>query len=233
MSNEPDLGYPCRLYLISPPSIELDAFERELAQALEGGDVGAFQLRLKDVSDAEIYEAARRLLPVCRRHNVAFILNDRPDIVGEVGADGVHLGQDDLLQWPLDKARAQIGPDGVIGVSCHDSSHLAMSAGERGADYVAFGAFHPTQSKSPEALAKYGTPTIEMLGWWYDYTVLPCVAIGGMTPTNCAPIVTAGADFIAAITAIWQPPKGPKAAVADFNKAIKQALKARKSAEAA
>lgn len=233
MPTESELGYPCRLYLISPPAITLDTFERDLAHALQGGDVGAFQLRLKESADAEIFAAARKLIPLCRAQDVAFILNDRPDIAAEVGADGVHLGQDDLAKWPIDSVRKLLPPDIVVGVSCHDSSHLAMNAGEQGADYVAFGAFHPTTSKSAEALAKYGTPTLDMLKWWYEYTVIPCVAIGGMTPQNCGPMVTAGADFIAAITAIWNHPKSPKHAVADFNKAIKAASKLRKPAEAA
>jgi len=227
MQNEQDLGHPCRLYLISPPLIDLPAFESSLKEALSGGDVGAFQLRLKETSDAEIIEAARALLPICREHNVAFILNDRPDIAVEVGADGVHLGQDDLAVWPLVKARETMGTDAVIGVSCHDSSHLAMDAGEMGADYVAFGAFFPTTSKSPEKLAKYGTPTAEMLEWWYPYTVLPCVAIGGMTPRNCAEVVAAGADFVAAITAVWDHTGGPKQAVENFNDAIRKAIKDR------
>ena len=122
-------------------------------------------------------------------------------------------------------ARALLGDQKVIGVSCHDSSHLAMEAGENGADYVAFGAFFPTKSKSPEKLAKYGTPKPEIIEWWSTYTTVPCVAIGGMTPQNCAPFVAAGADFIAAITAIWEHPKGAAAAVKEFNKAIKAALK--------
>jgi thiamine-phosphate pyrophosphorylase len=121
----------------------------------------------------------------------------------------------------------------VIGVSCHDSSHLAMEAGDDGADYVAFGAFYATNSKEPEKLAKYGTPETDMLKWWYTYTVIPCVAIGGMRPDNCAPQVIAGADFIAAIQAVWDNPKGPKAAVQAFNREIAQALKSRPQPELA
>lgn len=214
--------YPCRLYLISPPRVIISDFKEKLAQALQAGDVGAFQLRLKDADDKTVIATARELIPICHQHQVAFILNDRPDLALEVGADGVHLGQED---GSLAKARELLGPDAVIGVSCHDSSHLAMQAGEEGADYVAFGAFFPTQSKSPEALAKYGTPTIEMLEWWSAYTVLPSVAIGGLTPQNCVPMIEAGADFIAAITAIWQHPKSPAHAVQEFNTAIKQTLK--------
>lgn len=231
MTSSPD--HPCRLYIISPPQFELSAFEGQLREAISGGDVGSFQLRMKDADDQDIKAAATHLLPICREHGVAFIINDRPDIAMEVGADGAHLGQDDLNFWPIDKTRQIMGPDFVIGISCHDSSHMAMQAGEDGADYVAFGAFYPTKSKSAEKLAQYGTPEPDMLEWWYHYTVLPCVAIGGMTPENCGPLVSAGADFIAAITAIWEHPQGPAKAVSEFNAAIKEGIKKRKALEAA
>lgn len=210
----------CRLYLISPPQIEPAAFAETLKLAFDGGDVGAFQLRLKNVSDEEILRAAEVLIPICRERGVAFIFNDSPELAKKSGADGVHLGQDD---GSVKAARKIIGADAIIGVSCHDSKHLAMEAGEDGADYVAFGAFYPTTSKSPEALAKYGTPTPEILNWWQTYMVLPCVAIGGINPLNCLPLVRAGADFIAVITAVWNHPESPKKAVEEFNKAIKDA----------
>jgi thiamine-phosphate pyrophosphorylase len=210
----------CRLYLISPPAFELSHFSGQLKNALAGGDIGAFQLRLKNAGDAEILRAAEELIPICREHEVAFIMNDRPDLAKKCGADGVHLGQDD---GDVASARKLLGDDMVIGVSCHDSRHLAMEAGEQGADYVAFGAFYPTTSKSPEALAKYGTPAPDILNWWQTYMVLPCVAIGGINPLNCLPLVRAGADFIAAITAVWNHPESPKKAVEEFNKAIKDA----------
>lgn len=232
-SSDTELGHPCRLYLISPPHFELNAFELQLREAISGGDIGCFQLRLKDAEAPEIRRAAQQLLPICREHGIAFIINDRPDIAMELGADGAHLGQDDLDFWPISKTRQIMGDDFVIGVSCHDSSHLAMEAGEEGADYVAFGAFFPTTSKSPEKLAKYGTPNVDMLQWWYHYTVLPCVAIGGLTPDNCAPMVAAGADFVAAINAIWSHEQGPAEAVAAFNRTIKTAIKQRKSLDAA
>jgi thiamine-phosphate pyrophosphorylase len=216
--------YPCRLYLISPPKLVPEAFAATLDAALAAGDVGAFQLRLKDATDDEIRAAVRALLPVTRAYGVAFIVNDRVDLVRALGADGVHLGQEDMK---LAEARVVLGEDAVIGISCHDSIHLAMEAGEHGADYVAFGAFHPTQSKSPEKLAMYGVPEIGMLEWWATYTTVPCVAIGGMTPENCGELVRAGADFIAAITAVWGHPQGAGAAVVAFNAAIRQGLKQR------
>jgi thiamine-phosphate pyrophosphorylase len=134
------------------------------------------------------------------------------------------LGQEDM---PLAEARKVLGDDRVIGISCHDSGHLAMEAGEAGADYVAFGAYFPTQSKSPEKLALYGTPKPDLLPWWSTYTTVPAVAIGGMTPQNCVELVTHGADFVAAITAVWNHPEGAAAAVKEFNEAIKTGLKAR------
>lgn len=222
MSAEP---YLCRLYLISPGKIILPSFAQTLEQALSAGDVGAFQLRLKDAHDEEIREAVRVLMPIVHAHEVAFILNDRVDIAKEMNTDGVHLGQEDM---PLKDARAMLGTHKAIGISCHDSGHLAMEAGEAGADYVAFGAYYPTQSKSPEKLAKYGAPKPDLLPWWSTYTTVPSVAIGGLTPANCGELVTQGADFIAAITAVWSHPQGEAAAaVKEFNAAIKQGLKAR------
>ncbi len=211
----------CRLYLISPPTIDLPKFKDQLKDAFSGGDVGSFQLRLKDVSDADILKAAEALIPICHAHDAAFVLNDRPDLAVKCSADGVHLGQDDMS---LQDARAIVGDAMVIGVSCHDSRHLAMEAGEQGADYVAFGAFYPTQSKSPEALAKYGTPAADILSWWQEFMILPCVAIGGINPSNCEPLVRAGADFIAVITAVWSHAKSPGEAVKAFNEAIERAL---------
>lgn len=210
----------CRLYLISPPAIDLPAFTARLEDALSGGDVASFQLRLKDASDEQVMEAARALIPICHAHNCAFILNDRPDLAAQLGADGVHLGQEDLERWSIEKARQTLGEEAIIGISCHASKHMAMEAGEAGADYVAFGAFYPTTSKPMEKLLQYGTPTPEILRWWSMDTVLPCVAIGGITPANCAPLIQAGADFIAVISYVWNHPDGPGAAVAEFNQAL-------------
>lgn len=180
--------------------------------------IGAFQLRLKEANDAQIKAAIQELLPICRAHEVAFIINDRVDLCADLHLDGVHLGQEDLEKMPIEKARKIIGEDAVLGVTCHASRHLAMEAGEQGADYVAFGAFYPTTSKPLEKLEKWGTPTPEILEWWTTTADLPCVAIGGITPKNCLPLVQAGADFIAVITAVWEHPKGPSVAVKEFQK---------------
>ena len=179
-----------------------------LREALEGGDVASFQLRLKHVSDDEIRRAVDLLRPAVQAGGTAFILNDRPDLADELGCDGVHLGQEDA---PFAQARRLL-PDGIVGVTCHDSRHLAMEAGEAGADYVAFGAFFPTQTKDPKTQAD-----IELLRWWSQTMVVPCVAIGGITVANAPALIEAGADFLAVSAGVWEYPDGPEAAVRAFN----------------
>ena len=200
---------PCQLYLISPPAFDLDAHAAALAEALAaGGPVAAYQLRLKGVDDRAVLEAAAVLAPLCRAADVAFIVNDRADLALTCGADGVHLGQTD---GSVAEARRLLGPQAQIGVTCHGSRHLAMEAGEAGAHYVAFGAFFPTATK---AVDHHATPDI--LRWWTAISPIPCVAIGGITPENCQPLVDAGADFIAVSSSLWQAADGPGAAVAAF-----------------
>jgi thiamine-phosphate pyrophosphorylase len=196
----------CRLYLITPPALpDLDAFAGELEAALSAGDVAALQIRLKDVPDAEIAQAVRRLLPIAHARDVAVILNDRPDLARELGCDGVHLGQSDPS---LAEARKVMGPHAMIGATCHDSRHLAMEAAEAGADYVAFGAFFPTATK--ETVHR---PEPEILTIWQEVMQTPCVAIGGITPENCRVLVAAGADFLAVSAGVWSHPGGPAEAV--------------------
>jgi thiamine-phosphate pyrophosphorylase len=191
-----DARPPCQLYLISPPDFMLEAHATALETALAaGGPVAAYQLRLKHVEDDVILAAAARLAPICQAADVAFILNDRMDLAKACGADGVHLGQGD---GSVEAARLLLGVDAQIGVTCHGSRHLAMEAGEAGANYVAFGAFFPTGTKMAVHRA-----APEILGWWTALSPIPCVAIGGITAENCTPLVQAGADFLAASAAIW------------------------------
>ena len=201
----------CQLYLISPPAIDAD-FSGKLAAALDAGKVAAFQLRLKEASDEDILKAAETLMPVCAARDVAFILNDRMDLAQACGADGVHLGQGD---GDAREARKLLGPSAQIGVTCHDSRHLAMEAGEAGADYVAFGAFYPTTTKETTH-----RPDPSILSWWVTVFQLPCVAIGGITADNARPLVEAGADFIAVSSAVWNHPDGPAAGVKAFAGAL-------------
>ena len=210
----------CRLYLITPPALpDLAAFSRELARALEGGDVAALQIRLKDVSDDVVAAAVEALSPIARARDVAVILNDRPDLAARLDCDGVHVGQGDT---PYATARKLMGKDRMVGVTCHDSRHLAMEAAEAGADYVAFGAFFPTTTKDAPIVAEP-----DILSIWQETMEVPCVAIGGITAANAAPLATAGADFLAVSGGVWAHAEGPDAAVAALNAAIAEGLAAR------
>jgi thiamine-phosphate pyrophosphorylase len=200
---------PCQLYLISPPRFD-PGFPEALKAALDGGPVAALQLRLKDVEDFEVLRAGEVLKPILAAYDVALIVNDRADLAAKLGADGVHLGQGD---GSVEEARKLLGRDAQIGVTCHDSRHLAMEASEAGANYVAFGAFFPTATKETQH-----RPDPAILNWWTVLSPLPCVAIGGITPENAPPLVNAGADFLAVCNSVWQHAGGPGAAVAAFNK---------------
>jgi thiamine-phosphate pyrophosphorylase len=200
----------CRLYLITPPEIEPASFAGVLKSALGAGDVACVQLRLKQASDGEIKRAAEILMPVTQQAGAAFILNDRSDLAAQIGADGVHIGQGDATYA---EARAAMGPNRIVGVTCHNSRHLAVEAAEAGADYVAFGAFFPTTTK--DQVKERATPDI--LKWWAETMVVPCVAIGGITPANAKPLVEAGADFLAVSSGVWAHEAGPEAAVKAFH----------------
>jgi thiamine-phosphate pyrophosphorylase len=199
----------CRLYLITPPAFELAAFSRALEDALAGGDVACVQLRLKDVSDVEVLRIGAELKPIVQGSGAAFILNDRPDLAARLDADGVHVGQEDAS---YDEARAALGRDRIVGVTCHNSRDLAYAAAEAGADYVAFGAFYPTDTKQPNYWAEP-----ELLDIWQETMETPCVAIGGIIVDNAEPLVRAGADFLAVSAGVWSHAEGPRAAVAAFN----------------
>lgn len=199
----------CRLYLITPTAIELPLFAETLRSTLAAGDVACLQLRLKNVDADAIRRAAELLMPIAQFAGVSFIINDRPDLASELGADGVHIGQDDL---PYSQARALVGKDAIVGVTCHASRHFAIEAADAGADYVAFGAFFPTTTKEPKARA-----SVDLIAWWSELMTVPCVAIGGLTVQNARPLIDAGADFLAVSSGIWDHPEGPAAAVRAFN----------------
>ena len=203
---------PCQLYLISPLDVSGD-FAARLARALDAGPVAAFQFRVKDIDQHEAARLAEPLQAICAEREVAFIVNDSVSLAKRIGADGVHLGQSD---GDVQEARHSLGRDAQIGVTCHNSRHLAMDAGEAGADYVAFGAFFPTTTKDVEHHAEP-----EILTWWQSLFELPCVAIGGITPDNCGVLVKAGADFLAVSGAVWNGDEA--AAVKAFHEAIEQA----------
>ena len=199
-----------RLYLITPPTIpDLEAFAETLEAALSAGDVAALQIRLKPADDAAITAAVERLGPIARAHDVALILNDRPDLAAHLGCDGVHVGQSDTS---VASARRLMGPNAMIGATCHDSRDLAMEAAEAGADYVAFGAFFDTGTKETTH-----RPGLEVLTIWQETVETPCVAIGGITVETARTLADAGADFIAVSSAVWSHPEGAAEAVRAFN----------------
>ena len=207
----PERARPCELYLISPQNVG-GAFPDRLKAVLDTGRAAAFQLRVKELGDHELARLAEPLRRICDDHDTAFIVNDSVAMAKRLGADGVHLGQSD---GDPKEARAILGPSAQIGVTCHDSRHLAMDAGERGADYVAFGAFYPTTTKPSDYRPEPG-----ILSWWSGLFELPCVAIGGITPANAAPLVAAGADFLAVMGAVWNA-EDPAAAARAFDAVLK------------
>jgi len=206
-----------RLYLITPPSVQtIDGFVEQFASAAEGGDIASLQIRLKQ-ADRTLDPVATRALanavrPVCTAHDIALLINDSPQLARALKADGVHLGQADM---DIAEARELLGPEMIIGATCKSSRHLAMLAGEAGADYLAFGAFHPSATKSDTSPAEP-----EILTWCQMFLTLPCVAIGGITLENARPLLEAGADFLAVSAGVWSYPDGPAAAVSGFNRLI-------------
>ena len=207
----PERTEAAKLYLISPQDVG-GLFPDRLKAALEPGIAAAFQLRVKDVGEHELARLAQPLQRICGDAGIAFIVNDSISLAKRLGADGVHLGQQD---GDIREARNALGPSAQIGKTCHDSRHLAMEAGEAGADYVAFGAFYPTTTKPSDY-----RPDPSILSWWASVFEIPCVAIGGITADNAEPLVKAGADFLAVCQAVWSK-DDPTAAVAAFGSVLK------------
>ena len=197
-----------KLYLISPAYIIVNEFAKSLELVLKTGLVYCFQLRLKNIEDNFIVSASKKLIPICKKYNVPFILNDRFDLANEVGADGVHLGEND---GNIIEARKLLGANAIIGASCYNSKHLAMEAAEKGADYVAFGAFFDTQTKIPKSKAE-----IDTVKDWVYISNIPCVAIGGINSLNCKELVKAGVDLIAVIGCVWSNKETPEIAIKQF-----------------
>ncbi len=212
-----DLNH-AQIYLITPPKLEMTSFPDTLTRTLDAGRVACLQLRLKDSSEDEIKRAIDVLRPIAQDRNVTFLLNDDPATAAETGCDGVHVGQEDAS---YEQARKLVGPDAIVGVTCHNSRHLAMEAAEMGADYVAFGAFYQTETKQPKSRADP-----EILNWWSEDTTVPVVAVGGITVENCGPLINAGADFLAVVAGIWDYVEGPEQAIMEFNRIIAETPRA-------
>jgi thiamine-phosphate pyrophosphorylase len=196
----------CQLYLLTPPVIEdVPAFCEVLKETLAAAPVACLQIRLKDIENSALVQGGKAITATCHAAGVEVILNDHPDLVAEIGADGAHIGQEDMDYF---SSREVLGGDAIIGVTCHNSKELAFAAAKAGADYVAFGAFFETPTKTPKARAE-----LEILSWWHEAVEIPSVAIGGITVENADQVIAAGADFIAVSSGVWAHPDGPAAAV--------------------
>lgn len=200
----------CQIYLLTPPKIDdVPAFCTMLAETLKAAPVACLQIRLKDLEDSALIQAGLAITETCHAAGVEVILNDRPDLVADIGADGAHIGQDDMDYF---SSREVLGGDAIIGVTCHNSKELAFAAAKAGADYVAFGAFFDTPTKTPKARAE-----LEILSWWHEAVEIPSVAIGGITVENAETVISAGADFIAVCSGVWSHPDGPSSAVSQLS----------------
>ena len=206
----------CQLYLITPSEIEVRDFCTELVSALQVGNIACLQLRLKNTPECTMRKIIEEVLPITQDYGVPLILNDDPLMALETGCDGVHIGQEDT---DYVSTRKIVGRDAIVGVTCLGSIDLAMRVAERDADYVAFGAFFPSKTKNSA-----GKPKLDIIKKWAEITTVPSVAIGGITPENCNQLVLAGADFLAVISAVWAHPKGPAAAVREFNQVIQNTI---------
>jgi thiamine-phosphate pyrophosphorylase len=207
-------GGACRLYLITPPTFEPDAFAATLDDALDGGDVACLQLRMTETDGDGLAAAARVLIPICQARDIAFLIDGRADIARDVGADGVHLAK----PGDMENARRFLGAEAIVGVSAGGSRHAAMLAAEAGADYVSFGALHPSAT-----LPESGVIEPDILAWWNETMLLSCVAVGGIDAANAADLAATGADFLAVCHGVWSAPDGPRAAVAAINAEIESA----------
>ncbi|MBC6411654.1 MAG: thiamine phosphate synthase [Hyphomonadaceae bacterium] len=200
----------CQIYLITPPQIhDLDMFADTLENALKAGPVACLQIRLKNTTDTGLLHVTNRLSPTCRAHDTLILINDRPDLAKVCRADGVHIGQGDMDCF---SSRKLLDEGAIIGVTCHNSRELAFKAAGAGADYVAFGAFFDTPTKSPGTWAD-----VEILQWWSETVEVPCVAIGGITVKNARTIIETGAAFIAVSSGVWAHPDGPGPAVSQLH----------------
>lgn len=201
-----DEAAQCQIYLITPPRLpDINIFLKQLETALSAAPIACLQIRLKDIENSAIIQAAKAIVPLCHIYGVDVLINDDPTLVAECGADGVHIGQTDMDYF---SSRELLGTDAIIGVTCHNSRDLAFKAAHAGADYVAFGAFFETPTKTPKYQAE-----LEILEWWQEAVEVPCVAIGGINPSNASTIIGAGADFIAVSSGVWDHPHGPAEAV--------------------
>ena len=183
------------LYAIADTGvITSNQLENQVAQALKGG-AALVQYRDKTTDGERRETQARALLEICRQHQVPLIVNDDVQLAYDIGADGVHLGRDDM---PTREARQILGEGKIIGVSCYNEFSLALRAQQSGADYVAFGSFFPSKTKPGAVRA-----VIELLHSAKAHLDIPVAAIGGITLENGRILIEAGADMLAVIDGLF------------------------------
>jgi thiamine-phosphate pyrophosphorylase len=185
----------CQPLLISPPQLDPAAFAAALEAALAAGGAAGFLLRLAEPERAPLRAAAARLQPVCAVREVAFLLQDDVALALKLGADGVHLSNASSVA----AARQALGAERILGAACGASRHAAMVAGDAGADYIAFG---DPEGPLSDALG-------ELIGWWSELFVLPCLAEGDLALADCATLARRGADLVGVSRLVWQHPDGP------------------------
>jgi len=184
------------LYVITDKKlIQIDSFVQTVEKSIRGG-ARLVQLREKDTPEDEIINLGLQILEVTRRYGVPLIINDSPELAREIGADGVHLGGEDAS---VRNARAILGADAIIGVSCYNRIERGLNAVQAGADYVAFGTPYKTPTKPDRE------PTsIEILNQAVKLiNEIPVFAIGGITKENARTILETGVDGIAVITSVF------------------------------
>lgn len=182
------------LYVITDPVLCDDALVEKVTQALLGG-ARIVQYRNKQATAAQRLQQARALHSLCQKHRALFIVNDDVALAKQIKANGLHIGQSDI---PVTEARAQLGPQIIIGMSCHNSLAAAIRAQAQGADYVAFGRFFSSRTKPEAPAADMATLTQA-----HQQLDIPLVAIGGINPENAQALIHAGADMLAVIHAIF------------------------------
>jgi thiamine-phosphate pyrophosphorylase len=182
------------LYVVTPDWDDTGRLLAVSEMALQGG-AALLQYRHKSAGPALRHEQASALQALCRRYSRSFIINDYVELCLELDADGIHIGDTDAS---VAKVRAAVGPTKIVGASCYGSLHLARDAWHAGASYVAYGGFYPSKVKQYPV-----TTAIDILAQSKAQIPLPNVVIGGMTQENAAPLVTAGADMVAAISSIY------------------------------
>jgi len=182
------------IYLISPQHICKNNFYRDLNQVFKTGKIAFFQLRLKKVSEKKIISIGKKVNKVCKKYGVKFIINDKPALVKKIGADGCHLGQNDMN---FSKARKIIKAN-ILGVTCHNSMRLVKQALVQKVDYIAIGSFFNSNTKR----TKFRT-SLRFLGLVKKMSSIPVVVIGGINEKNYKKLLLHKADFLAMSGYIW------------------------------